>query len=119
MDEKIWQEFYCNDCDHYMRVKLNMALNISVKVVCPNCQRKHPRSIKNGIIVDDGCGSNGEEILVPKSACSKESLHAKMRKNARDGLMISKEGDLNQRHPSSDAIIKERWFELYGGGREE
>ena len=115
MDEKIWQEFYCNDCAGYFRVKLNVALNIRVEMVCPNCGRKHPRSIKNGLIVEAGHDAICEEILVPKSAYSKESLHAKMKGHERDGVMIEKEGDLNKRHPATDAILRERWLELYGG----
>lgn len=115
MDNKVWQEFYCNDCDGYIRVKLNMALNIAIEVVCPNCERKHPRSIRNGLIYEGGNDSSKEEIMVPKSAYSKESLHAKMRKHARDAIAFEKEGDISKRHPAADAILKERWFEIFGG----
>lgn len=115
MGERIWQEFYCNDCDGYFRVKLNVAINMRVEMVCPNCGRKHPRSIRDGRIVEAGHEAVKEEILVPKSAYSKESLHSKMIKNARDGEVFKGEDDLNKRNPIADAMIKELWFEFHGG----
>ena len=115
MDEKVWQQFYCNDCDGYLRFKLNMALNMRVEVVCPNCGRKHPRSIKNGRIIEAGYDPIKEEILVPMSAYSKKPLHVRMRGYERDGVLIEKESDINKDHPAAECILRERWFELYGG----
>lgn len=122
MDNKIWQEFYCGECKGYFRVKLNMALTIGVEMVCPKCQHKHHRFIKEGVIYENGRSYNGakEEICPPLSAYSKEPLTAKMQSatgwgDRRDGVKIEKEEDLNARSPIADAMIKERWFELYGG----
>lgn len=113
---KIWQEFYCNNCDGWFRVRLNMALNMSVKMICPNCQHEHHRHIDNGQIKDNGHSTTiKEEICPPKSAYSKEPLTAKAKKHARDGIKIEQESDLNKRNPVADAMIKERWFEIYGG----
>jgi hypothetical protein len=120
MDNKVWQEFYCGECQGYFRVKLNMALTIGVEIVCPKCKHKHHRFIKDGVIYENGRSEHGakEEICPPLSAYSKEPLTAKMEKakyGKRDGVVIDKEEDLSKRHPASEAMLRERWFELYGG----
>jgi hypothetical protein len=121
MDDKIWQEFYCGECSGYFRVRLNMALNLGVKIVCPKCKHEHHRYIKDGVIYESGRENNSakEEICPPLSAYSKEPLTQKMLATGwrakRDGVTIEKEADLNKRSPVADAMIKERWFELYGG----
>lgn len=115
MDEnKIWQEFYCNDCPdgNYIMVRLNMGLNHTVEVVCPNCGTKHHRTIKGGYIFDDRkIGTVVEQICPPKSACSKESRTAKMFKDARNGVEVE-ESDADKIRRQTMA---ERWVELYGG----
>jgi len=118
MDDKRWQEFYCNDCHIYIRVRLNMALNVGVVVVCPMCCRKHPRAIVDGQIKETGHSDQNHEICPPKSACSKEPWTKFMRNNtsARDGVEI-KESEIPPRDPASDAMIKELWFERYGGSQ--
>ena len=81
MHEKVTQEFYCNGCDGYFRVRLNIALDRNVVVVCPNCGHRHARGIKKGVIIEAyGKGDNDEEIWPPRSAYSKESLALKMKK---------------------------------------
>lgn len=122
MDNKVWQEFYCGECSGYFRVKLNMALTIGVEIVCPKCKHQHHRFIKNGIIYENGRTENGakEEICPPLSSYSKEPLTAKMKSakswvDKRDGVKIEKEDDLNKNHSFANEMIKERWFELYGG----
>lgn len=125
MDDKVWQEFYCGECQGYFRVKLNMALTIGVEIVCPKCKHKHHRFIKDGVIFENGRSDNSakEEICPPLSAWSKEPLTQKMLQGSgygarRDGAKIEGEEDLNPRNPIADAMIKERWFELYGGNAE-
>jgi hypothetical protein len=86
-----------------------------VVMVCPNCGRKHPRSIKNGQIIEYGSEPFKEEILVPKSAYSKESLLSKMKRGERDGVIIGKDAELNLKNPAAEAILRERWLESYGG----
>ena len=112
---KIFQEFYCGECRGYILVKLNMALNHVVEVVCPNCDHHHLRNIMDGQIFEKGRmnGQYKEEICPPKSAYSKESRAAKP--PCRDGVKLEKAADLNERHPAAAAMMQERWFERYGG----
>ena len=112
MDNKLWQEFFCNDCDGHFRVKLNMALNIRVEMVCPNCGRKHPRALKDGRIIEshgDGSSSYVEEIIVPKSAYSKEPFTSKIKPNARDGAVIDSAEHIR------DVTMWQMWLEHFGG----
>ena len=114
-DNKIWQEFYCNDCPegNYIMVRLNLGLNHTVEVVCPMCGAKHHRTIKGGRIVDDS--KNGaiiEQVCPPKSACSKEPRTAKMFKNARNGVEVE-ESDADKIRRQ---MMAERWIEIAGGG---
>jgi len=118
MGDKIWQEFYCNDCNGFIRVKLNMALNHGIQVVCPQCGRRHPRFIRDGVIVDGGGSAASEEICPPISAYSKEAWTKKLQNTncARNGEVIKEKDDLiPERSPEADQMIKERWFEIYGG----
>ena len=111
---KIWQEFYCNDCSGYFRVKLDMALNIKIKMCCPNCGHPHPRATKDGQIVEynDGIkGSYEEEVHVPKSAYSKEPFTSRIKANARDGAVIESADHIR------DVRMRELWFEYFGGGQ--
>lgn len=60
-------EFYCQICNKYFDVKLNMSLNGNHRVHCPNpeCGHIHFRKIENGVITGDrfteGCH---DEIIV-------------------------------------------------------
>lgn len=115
MSDKAWQEFYCHRCPGgtYIRVKLNMALNYSVAVVCPMCGAKHERTIENGVLFDRSkAGNYKEEICPPKSACSKEPYTNKIKKDARNGAVIEKPEDLVRDH-----IMRELWLEYHGGGQ--
>jgi hypothetical protein len=113
--DRVWQEFYCGNCNGYILVRLNMAINHVVEVVCPNCGHKHLRNIVKGVILENGRhGSNHkEEICPPKSAYSKTPHTKKV--PSRDGTVIKKESDLDRANPASKAIIEERWFEIFGG----
>lgn len=125
---KIWQEFYCNDCDGYIRIKLNVEINRSVTICCPNpkCARHkdgHPRQIKNGEIVGDAYEKNAEEIMPPISAYSKESIvvpkHARAATKLTPEQLPKEEGPPKElvssgRSPEADAIIRESWFERFG-----
>lgn len=111
MDDKVWQEFYCNDCCGYFTVKLNMNINdITVEMKCPNCGRKHPRTIKDGVLHDGASGAYKEEIIVPKSAYHKEPLHKKIKREARNGEVIESHNDLVR-----DAYMDELWHDFHGG----
>lgn len=109
---RVWQEFYCNDCNGFFTVKINLALNQQILLCCPgpDCTRKHPRNIKNGIIYEGGREDHGEEIIVPKSAYSKKPLTKAMleRYKPRGGVAIT------ERDPMADAIIRDSWIERFG-----
>ena len=84
-------EFYCNDCDGWILLKLNENLRGNFLVSCPQCGRKHPRTLKeNGevvtfateykvagktkVYIDRNYKENVGEIIIPmKSAYSKKS----------------------------------------------
>ena len=44
-------EFYCNDCDGWFLVNMNVYKRGDVMVVCPNCNHEHPRSIADGAVL--------------------------------------------------------------------
>jgi len=108
MSEKIWQEFFCNDCSGYFRVKLNMALNCSVEMTCPECGRKHPRRIEKGIIYEGGGGTAREEIRPPKSAYSKKAI-SNIKVHAREGVVLKDSEKIGNN------ILRESWLERNGG----
>lgn len=111
--DRIYQEFYCGECDGYFRCKINVKINHGVKMVCPNCSHEHHRYIKNGVIFEDGRGANSpiEEIMPPKSSYYKVPFTEKMKKTKykRDGVIIE---DLQER---SDEFLKNLWLERHGG----
>lgn len=135
--EKVWQEFYCYECPAdkdgksggYFRVKLNMALEMNVTVVCPNCGHEHNRSIRKGEIYDSRLSSAYEEKLrVPKSAWSRDPISKQMdnlknkhthQAGRRDGAVLKGSEDLV---PDADkirkSIMRERWLELYSGNHD-
>jgi hypothetical protein len=120
---RVWQEFYCTKsgggCGKYIRVKLNMALNHTVKIICPLCKHEHQRVIEEGVIKEQGRFDNKpiEEVCPPKSACSDkpytkqmaEIKKGKSSKNERDAAVIKGEEDV-ARH-----FLKELWFGKFGG----
>ncbi len=119
---KIFQEFYCTKsgggCGKYILVKLNIAMDHIVEVVCPNCGHKHQRKIENGLIKEGGRwdGKPKEEVCPPKSAVSDTPHTAKFTgitssKDERDAAAIKTQQDLNKTSPHW-----ERWFERFGGG---
>jgi hypothetical protein len=103
---RVIQEFFCNKCFGYFRATLNMALNINVKIECPNCHAQHQRMIKDGLIYDNGKVGEAIHIIIPmKSTYTKEAVLKKSHPNMRDGMPF---GD-----PSKD-LINESWNERYG-----
>jgi hypothetical protein len=107
---RVYQEFYCNDCRGYFRVKLNMGLNIKVKMQCPECGRQHPRWIENGLIKDNYsrtmAGKPEHEVLVPKSAYSKQPKFG-AKANSRDGHVITED-------QQAGFLVKSLWQGVYG-----
>jgi len=121
---RIYQEFYCNDCTGYFGVKLNIALNYSVVVVCPNCGRKHPRTIKDGHIFEDTYCPRGrekyvEEIVPPPSAYHKKPWTDEMKKAAkekrgpREGVEIKEpRNEVEESH-----WLRRLWTDFHGGSK--
>ncbi len=131
---KIWQEFYCQGCGGYFRVKLNMSLNLFVKVVCPGprdapCGRQHQRVIENGEIKerfangkDRHSKPHTEEIYVTHADYSKDPWTKHMKKMSkkkgdgsycdqrRKGVAIAKK-DVPKSRVMSPAQM-ERWAEI-------
>lgn len=83
-DGKVLHEFNCSNCCGYITVKLDMDKNGAHCVVCPNCDHKHYRIIKDGVITEDRAPSSAEkyadEIHPMKSAYSKTSWEQKLNK---------------------------------------
>ena len=103
MSEKVYQEFYCHECDGYIRLGISTALNHGFWFECPNCSHKHQRVIRDGQIFENGRFQNEPkfEIVVPKSAYAKESMTAKMKEltsmQRRDGVVIENRSFMNDR----------------------
>ncbi len=109
---RIAQEFYCGECQGYFLIQLNMALNMEVHIVCPNCGHEHRRCIKDGQIYENGRYESKvkEEILCTRASYSKEPLTAKMKSpscHRRDGV------------PLLDEDMKQRWLQVAARERGE
>ena len=114
---KIWQEFYCTisggGCGGYFMIKLNLEIDHVVEIVCPNCNHRHQRKIEKGKIKESGRFDNKpkEEIVVPKSAYSKEpkTIGFKTRNGKeRDGVLVTEPIKV------ADQMVKDLWLERFG-----
>jgi len=72
-------EFYCQECEKYFDVKLNMSLNGNHRIHCPNpkCRHIHFRQIKNGEITgqrffDNCCNEIIVDDLRPMEASCRD-----------------------------------------------
>lgn len=116
---KVYQEFYCassgGGCGGYITVRLNMAINGVVEVVCPKCQHKHQRRIKDGVLTDDGRYSQSptQELCPTIAAWSKKPKHPESKR----GFSSSneREAQVIEENPQSRAFLKDRVFEIFGG----
>lgn len=94
MADRVWQEFFCTKsgggCGKYIQVKLNIAINQVVEIVCPNCGHKHQRTIQDGAIKEFGRYDNKpvEEVCPPLSACSDEPIAKDGQGSERDASII-------------------------------
>jgi hypothetical protein len=96
--ERVWQEIHCpksgGGCGGYILLKLNVALNCRVKIICPNCKHEHFRVIANGLMQELGRfeGQVVEDICPPLAAWSKKPRTDTMKNmlgNERDGVRIN------------------------------
>ena len=115
-DTEIFQEFYCNDCNGYIRLWLPSVLKKkSIVVRCPNCDREHPRTIENGQVIDNynSGGKSAEEICPTMAAYSKKPIST-IGKHARDGNQIKNKSDLVILEKHDDLMAKELLKESKG-----
>lgn len=122
--KRINQEFFCTrsggGCGKFFIIPLNPNLNRIVEIVCPSCDHHHQRLIKDGKVLEIGRYTDKpkEQIYAQISTLSDEPItHKFLNKvgSERDGAVIK---DTPERHEWCDAIIKERWFEIFGGRRQ-
>lgn len=69
-DGRVEIEFYCQICDSYLYIPLNLRLNGNHKVNCP-CGHEHYRVVKDGIITSDRFHAGhdiADDIIVMASA---------------------------------------------------
>jgi hypothetical protein len=108
MDNKVWQEFYCNvsggGCGGFILVKLHLGINHKVTVVCPKCNHRHERYIVDGEIQDNytykgGVKNNNEEELIPTMAAYSKVPSTKAFTNrhlTRSAAVIKNRSDLSE-----------------------
>tara|TARA_Y100000310_G_scaffold328692_1_gene397228 strand:- start:1018 stop:1386 length:369 start_codon:yes stop_codon:yes gene_type:complete len=112
MPDRVFQEFYCNKsgegCGGYFTVKLNVAINGVVKMVCPKCQHKHQRTIKDGkILVAGRYGKETtDEIHTTMAAWSKKPKTVAMQDSydPRDGAIIKSDADIIAQHTLKNSL---------------
>ncbi|KKL27198.1 hypothetical protein LCGC14_2387590 [marine sediment metagenome] len=116
----IYQEFYCaksgGGCGGYMTIRLNMAINGIVDIICPKCQHKHQRKIRDGVLTDDGRYSSTvtQEIIPTIAAWHKKAAHPESWN--RVGGDKEREAVVIEDDPVAREFLKDRWFEIYGSG---
>lgn len=69
---RVMIEFYCQECDHYTYIRMNLSLSGNHIMNCPNCNHKHYRAVKKGIITSDRFDKNipnSHTLIAMKSAC--------------------------------------------------
>jgi hypothetical protein len=92
---RVTQEFYCSSsgggCGVYFDVRLNVAINRHVEIICPKCGHQHCRHIVNGVIKEVGRDSSkiAEQIKPTKASIRKEPITQTMmaNKTLRDGAV--------------------------------
>jgi len=115
---RICQEFYCaksgGGCGGYVTIRLNMAINGVVEIVCPKCNHKHQRNIKEGVLTNDGryTITPTQEIIPTIAAWHKKAKHSESQK--RVGSKKEREAVVIEDDPQALAFLKDRWFEIYG-----
>ena len=83
MGDRKSEEFYCNECQGYFIVRLNLALDHEVEIVCPQCKHKHRRCIKDGHIFEVGrFNTESKEEIMPTIATYSKEPHSKAMQDA-------------------------------------
>ncbi len=122
---RVSQEFWCDTagggCGGYIRVRLNMALNHIVKLVCPNCGHEHQRKITDGRLVEHGrYATDAKEILRPtKAAYSKTPFTEPMKIAAAKSMRPENAKDAAQLSGAELDDFRQRWLEVAARERGE
>ena len=127
----VWQEIHCttsgSGCGGFFIIKLDVALSGRVTMVCPKCQHRHERCIKNGQIVEEGRhnGDSQEDLCptmaawsaTPRTKCMQDLLKKKDWRKERDGAIIRGLEDFIT-PPEVDpaqVFVRESWTEKFLG----
>jgi len=114
---RVYQEFYCatsgGGCGGFVTVRLNMAINGVVKIICPKCKHKHQRKIKGGVLTDDGRYETKvkQEIIPVLAAWSKQAKHPESKKRVGTG---DERKSVVIDDPVARAFLTDREFEIFG-----
>lgn len=111
-------EFYCassgGGCGGYITVPVNPNLNGVIEVVCPKCGHKHRRSLKNGVLGEDGrYKSDPIEQLCPTDAAWHKKAQSPESQRRTGGIKEREAVVIKQNDAQS--FLDERKFELWGG----
>lgn len=115
---RVYQEFYCassgGGCGGFVTVRLNMALQGVVEIICPKCEHKHQRNIKDGVLTGDGRHSSNvtQEIMPTIAAWSKTAKHPESIRRA-EGFQ-EREAVVIEDDPVARRFLKDRLFEVFG-----
>jgi hypothetical protein len=109
--DRVMQEFYCNDCDGYIMIQITANMHDKkVVIVCPECDRKHPRTIKKGQIIDNSHSSESYEICPVLSAYSKTPRTSICKVDARDGAVVQNHDALMAKAILDESKADKGWF---------
>lgn len=125
---KIYQEFYCaksgEGCGGYIMVKINVAINGVVTVICPKCKHRHSRVIEDGHVRECFTSpkyvgqtrytkTGDEQEIIPTmaaySATPRTKLYLEGKGKERDCPIVKDKTDLGS------VELKASWIEKFGG----
>ncbi len=115
---RVAQEFYCaksgGGCGGFISFPLNIAINGCVEVVCPKCGHQHQRTIKDGVLTDDGRYREKvtQEVTPTLAAWNKKPRHPESEK--RVNTLREREAVVIEDDPIAREFLKDRWFEIHG-----
>ena len=126
----VWQEIHCTTsgggCGGFILVKLSMAINRRVTLICPKCKHQHIRCIKDGQVVEQGRfqGDSKEELCptiaawskTPKTKCMQKVVEEGNFYKERDGVVIKGTDDFIK-PPCDEAqvILRESFTDRFLG----
>jgi len=117
---RVWQEFHCprsgGGCGGFVLLKLNMALNRVVTIVCPKCKHEHCRNIIDGQLVERGrWKGSSTETIIPTLAAWSDTSRLKTPYNQsqeRDARLVTPE---ELEWTPEQHFLRQSWAERYAG----